>query len=180
MLFYFVRHGETEANRNQLLAGSGLDHPLTQNGHDQARKLARALRRHIPHPVHKIYVSNMTRARQTAGYLAEELTLQVQIVPDLREWHLGEWEGKTFAEFGPQLIGDGEPAQGESRKSFYSRIERAWQGIHSHTEPYVIVSHGGVWLAMQDILKVSRFKIENCMLVRVRAEKDQWTTEILG
>ena len=180
MLFYFVRHGETEANRNQLLAGAGIDHPLTQTGHDQARGLARAIRRHIPHPVHRVYVSSMTRARQTAGYLAEELALEVQIVPDLREWHLGEWEGKTFAEFGHLLIGEGEPAQGESRKTFYNRIERAWQGIHSPTEPYVMVSHGGVWLAMQHVLQVPRFKIENCQLIRVRSENGQWTAEILG
>lgn len=190
MLFYFVRHGETEANRAHLLAGAGNDHPLTQVGHEQARQLASRLKRHVPHPVHRVYASSMTRARQTAGYLAEELALPIDVIPDLREWHLGEWEGKTFAEFGHLLLGDGEPQRGESRRLFYTRVKRAWQGIHSDDQPYVMVSHGGVWLAMQELLAVPRFKVENCQMVRVRFEPNgegagtgsragNWSAEIL-
>lgn len=180
MLFYFVRHGQTAANHAHLLAGSGLDHPLNQTGHEQARQLARELKRHIPHRLHRVIASNMTRARQTGGYLAEALNLELEIIPDFREWNLGEWEGKTFAEFGHLILGDGEPQQGEPRQIFYSRVERAWKSVHLDSQPYLIVSHGAVWLAMQDLLQIPRFKIENCQIVRLRFERERWTAEILS
>lgn len=180
MLFYFVRHGQTEANARELLAGSGMDFPLNELGHRQAEALARDVHKHVPHPLHRIIVSDMTRAQQTAGYLAEALGLPLEINGDFREWHLGEWEGKTFAEFGHLLLGDGEPREGESRATFYGRVSRAWKSVHSDTEPYVIVAHGAVWLAMQDLLKIPRFKIDNCNLVRLECTGADWRARILG
>lgn len=179
MLFYFVRHGRTEANANEVLAGSGLDHPLLPEGHLQAEKLARSLTRLLRRRVHKIVSSDMTRARQTADYLARELKLDLQLHPDWREWHLGEWEGKGTSEFIHLLLGDGEPKEGESRKVFYNRVEKAWREHHSHEEPYLVVSHGGVWLALQDHLKIPRFKINNCSLIQVQASGGKWTAEVL-
>lgn len=180
MLFYFIRHGQTEANARELLAGAGMDFPLNETGHRQAEALAKDLNKHIAHPLHRLIVSDMTRARQTAGYLAKALSLEIEIDGDFREWHLGEWEGKTFAEFGHLLLGEGEPREGESRKVFYGRVERAWKKVHSDSHPYVIVAHGGVWLALQDILKIPRFKTENCKLIRVESSGAGWNARILG
>lgn len=180
MLFYFVRHGQTEANKLEVLAGAGLDYPLTEEGHRQAAALAEVLHTHVPHPLHRIVVSNMRRARQTAEYLAKRLNLEIELYPDFREWHLGEWEGKTFAEFGHLLLGGGEPREGESRAQFYERVDAAWKSVHSDTAPYVIVAHGGVWLALQDLLKIPRFKIDNCNLVKVEATDARWSARILG
>ncbi len=182
MLFYFIRHGQTEANRQQRLAGSGLDYPLNSAGHAQAKLLGERIYSLITHPVHRLIASNMLRARQTAEYVSLALSLPLEINQDFREWHLGEWEGKSFAEFGHLLLGDAEPQTGESRQSFYSRVERAWRGGHSDEQPYVVVSHGGVWLALQDILKIPRFAINNCDLVKVQAEARgiSWRAEILS
>jgi len=124
-------------------------------------------------------VSDMTRARQTATYVAVSLGLEAEVLPDLREWHLGEWEGKRFEEYGHLILGDGEPQTGESRKNFYGRVEKVWREVHSETHPYVIVSHGAVWLAMQDILHIPRFKIDNCQLVKVHSRAGRWQAEIL-
>lgn len=179
MLFYFVRHGQTDHNVQELLAGSGLDLELNANGHAQAEKLAKRLRATVAHPLKRVIASDMKRARTTAEYLARELDLPLQINRDLREWHLGEWEGKTFAEFGHLLLGDGEPEKGESRAQFYGRVEQAWRDVHSDDEPYVIVSHGAVWLALQDILQLPRFKVENCSLVKVQHDGARWRAEIL-
>ena len=180
MFFYFVRHGQTEANRLEVLAGSGLDHPLTEVGHRQAETLAQAIRQHIHHPLHRVIASNMRRAQQTAEYLSRQLGMTLELNAEFREWHLGEWEGKIFAEFGHLLLGSGEPKQGESRQSFYQRIDKAWKSIYSDEQPYLIVAHGGVWLALQDLLQIPRFKISNCHLVRVRTEEDAWQAEILN
>src|SRR6266849_1312390 len=126
MLFYFVRHGETEANRQHLMAGS-TDYPLNEFGHTQARELAEAIRGKINQPIHRVLVSDMTRAKQTATYLAQNLDLPLEVVADLREWHLGEWEGKLFADYGHLRLGDGEPTEGEPRKVLYARVDRAWK-----------------------------------------------------
>jgi probable phosphoglycerate mutase len=179
MLFYFVRHGETEANRQELLAGAGRDNPLNEKGHEQAKALAGAIQRLIGHPVHRLLVSDMTRTRQTAAYLSIALALPLQIVPEFREWHLGEWEGKSFADFGHLLLGEGEPESGEKRQAFYARISAAWSKNHSDHEPYVLVSHGAVWLALQDILKIPRFKIENCQLLKIHAVVGSWKAAVL-
>lgn len=179
MLFYFVRHGRTEANANQVLAGSGLDHPLLPEGHAQAQGLVREIKKLLPHKVHRIVTSTMTRARETAEYLAEHLELNLESHADWREWHLGEWEGKSSTEFIHLLLGDGEPRQGEARKVFYTRVESAWRTHHSDTEPYIVVSHGGVWLALQDFLKIPRFHINNCSLIKVEAKEGEWKAEVL-
>ena len=180
MLFYFVRHGQTEANSKGLLAGSGIDHPLTEAGHGQARALASTIRNLIPHKVHRLIASNMTRAQETANYLAPELGLPVEVNAKFREWHLGEWEGQPYEKFLHLLVGDGEPREGESRAAFYGRVHSGWQSVHNENEPYVIVAHGAVWLAMQDNLKIPRFKVSNCDLVRVEYFRDRWYATILN
>lgn len=179
MLFYFVRHGQTEANASQLLAGAGLDSPLNETGHGQARALAVSIKAAIPHPIHRVVASHMTRARQTAEYIAQHLGVQVEIMEDWKEWHLGEWEGKSSVDFLHLLLGDGEPNEGEKRQIFYSRIERAWKSVHSDTHPYLVVSHGAVWMALQDLLKIPRFKVSNCDLVRVECGGGTWRAEII-
>lgn len=179
MLFYFIRHGQTEANRQHLLAGSGLDIPLNEEGHAQAARLGEAIRRTVPHDLERVIASDMIRARETGAYVARALGVELQINRDLREWHLGEWEGKAFEEFGHLLLGEGEPKEGEARGVFYGRVEKAWREVHSHDKPYVIVSHGAVWLALQDILKIPRFKVSNCDLVRVENDGAIWRAEIL-
>lgn len=179
MPFYFVRHGETSANRQKLLAGGGLDLPLTPLGHEQAKHLSTILHERTERAVRRIWVSDMVRTAETARYLGEALGLPLEVHAGFREWHLGEWEGQPFAAFGHLILGDGEPSQGESRKVFYARVEQAWRMVHAESEPYLIVSHGAVWLALQDLLAIPRFKIENCDLVRVELRNGQWNAEIL-
>lgn len=179
MLFYFVRHGQTEANASQKLQGSGLDSPLNVTGHSQARQLASALKAVPDFRVHRVIASEMTRARETATYIAQELGVPLEVLSDWQEWHLGEWEGQSAVEFLHLLLGDGEPRAGERRQAFYARVERAWRSVHSDTHPYLVVSHGAVWMALQDFLKIPRFKVSNCDLVRVECGDGTWRAQIL-
>jgi probable phosphoglycerate mutase len=179
MLFYFVRHGETESNAGGLLAGS-LDHVLNARGHAQARALAARIQTAVGHPLHRILVSDLTRARETASYLAEALQLQPEVFAEFREWNFGEWEGQPYLNFREAIIGQGEPKEGERRKDFYARVERGWNAQHSDTQPYVIVAHGVVWLAIQDLLQIERFKINNCDLIKLSREVGgRWQARIL-
>ena len=44
MNLYFARHGESEANIQNVISNRGLQHPLTLNGRKQAARLAEHLK----------------------------------------------------------------------------------------------------------------------------------------
>src|SRR3546814_20869591 len=52
-----------------------------------------------------IYVSTLRRTAETAAALAAALGVTPVVDPDLREVHLGEWEGGLFR----QKIAEGDP-----------------------------------------------------------------------
>jgi 2,3-bisphosphoglycerate-dependent phosphoglycerate mutase len=91
-----VRHGESEAYVDgqpfALVAGQG-DPPLSAEGRDQARL---ACARLAAEKIDAIYVTSLQRTAQTAAPLAAALGLDPQLEADLREVHLGEWEGGEY------------------------------------------------------------------------------------
>lgn len=93
-----VRHGETEGNVSQVWHGA-LDAPLTARGQRQVVVTAAALAAwHAQRPVDALYVSPLPRAQSTAAAIAAAIGLAPQVEADLREFDLGEWEGRSFRE----------------------------------------------------------------------------------
>jgi broad specificity phosphatase PhoE len=90
----FVRHGETEWNRERRVQGSG-GPPLNDAGRDQAKGLARLL---WEVPLAAVYTSALPRAKETAAYVAGPHSLNLQIDPRLNEIHHGDWEGLSEPE----------------------------------------------------------------------------------
>lgn len=91
-----IRHGESQP----LGPGSPFprqnghaDPPLYVAGERQAEQVAEHL---AGTPLSAIYVSPLTRTLQTAAPLATAKGLDPVVVPDLREVHLGDWEGGEF------------------------------------------------------------------------------------
>src|SRR6187401_2989952 len=80
--FYFIRHGRTEANVKQLMAGGNNDILLNDEGHAQAAKAALILKDKCPE-IQTICVSTMTRAKQTAGYINSHLNKPLIEIPEL-------------------------------------------------------------------------------------------------
>jgi broad specificity phosphatase PhoE len=95
MTFYFVRHGESEANRLHEISNRGLKHGLTEHGRAQARALADSLRER---DIRYVYASPLLRAQQTADILAHELGAAVQTTDALREFDCGVAEGRSDAD----------------------------------------------------------------------------------
>lgn len=91
-----IRHGESEPARPgqpfPLRDGHG-DPSLHPRGHAQARAVAARLRSET---LHAIYVTTLRRTHQTAAPLAERLGLTPIMEPDLREVHLGDWDGGEY------------------------------------------------------------------------------------
>lgn len=88
-----VRHGESRAAQPDkpfpLVDGQG-DPELHENGRDQAVKVGERLKNHA---IDAIYCTNLRRTVETAAPLCQHLGMEPVIEPDLREIHLGEWEG---------------------------------------------------------------------------------------
>ncbi len=91
-----IRHGESRSasldRPFDLINGQG-DPELSQEGIDQAKRLAERL---IHQRIDAIYVTNLRRTAETAAPLANRIKIEPQVEEDLREVHLGEWEGGIF------------------------------------------------------------------------------------
>ena len=151
-----VRHGESEpmvpGKPFPRVDGHG-DPALAPVGRRQADLLADRL---SGHPVDAIYVTTLRRTVQTAAPLAARLGIEPRVEPDLREVHLGEWEGGIYR----QRVAEGDPLAvrmyveqrwdvipgAESAESLRERVRGALDRIvAAHPdERVVVVCHGGV------------------------------------
>lgn len=89
MRIIFVRHGETDANKQGRFQGASDSH-LNEIGLSQAEALGR---RFASEKVDAIYSSPQTRAIQTATPIAEALGLPIKTLEGLRELDIGELDG---------------------------------------------------------------------------------------
>jgi len=144
--FYFLRHGQTDWNKERRLQGSH-DVPLNATGitqaHDAKDRLAEI-------PITTICCSPLGRARQTAEIVNEILGCPLVIIDELRECHFGDREGELVAdEPFKDLVRNAENWGGETYENF---LERAIAGINqalSHPGPVLIICHGGVYCSMK-------------------------------
>lgn len=89
-----VRHGASQAHvpgeSFELIEGGHADPPLAPEGHAQAERVGVRL---SAAPPHAVFVTPLQRTHQTAAPLLAATGLEPTEVPELREVHLGEWEG---------------------------------------------------------------------------------------
>ncbi len=149
---YFVRHGETDWNRQGIIQGWA-DIALNETGHAQARAVGDALRAHFEEAeACHFMVSPMLRTRQTMQHIAQAAGAAedlVAIEPQLKELGFGIWEGKPFWELkaSPVYPADPEtryswrPEGGESYEDGTARVKDLLARIAS---PTIIVSHGAL------------------------------------
>ena len=153
-ILILVRHGETEANVQQIWQGS-MDAPLTTRGRQQVAATATHMAELTKHyPIDAFYVSPLPRAQSTAAAIAQAIDRQPIIVDQLREFDLGDWEGRSFVELrekedlwtrwraNPWFA----PPNGESPRSFNQRTIQAFQQLAEwHPDQTVLaVTHGGL------------------------------------
>jgi broad specificity phosphatase PhoE len=164
MRLYFVRHGESTANLLGVFSNSGLKHPLTGKGIEQARALTHSL---SGLQVEQIYSSPILRAVQSAQILAERLQAPVEISEALREWSVGIYEGTTDPlgwqlhrqvqedwfvqhQFASKMPG-GESFY-EIQERFTPFIEKLVQEWGSSKRSVILVAHGGLYRAMLPVI----------------------------
>src|SRR3989338_3132217 len=90
---YFVRHGETKANKERLLFGQ-LDWDLNKEGIKQSGRAASKLSKI---KAHYIISSPLKRAVHTAKCISKKQKIKKIIIEkDLMEKSEGLWEGKSY------------------------------------------------------------------------------------
>jgi len=92
---YLVRHGATDANLRKppILQGRGINLPLNETGRRQAADVARFFENV---PLTAVYASPLSRAQETARFIATSKQLDVATREELAEVDVGEWEGKDW------------------------------------------------------------------------------------
>jgi broad specificity phosphatase PhoE len=159
-ILYLIRHGRShfggEAEQFASARGAQWDPPLSEEGREQARLLARRLRVMDLEPF-VLYSSPLRRARETAEAFAEEGDAEISFHDDLVEAHIGEWEGRPFEEIieadpeiarsirNQQAIWHRAPGA-ERVEAFRARVRSAVESIiddHPDRNPLLFV-HGGV------------------------------------
>ena len=167
-VLYYVRHGETDFNRQGRLQGRR-DTVLNAHGRQQAAECGVLLRdlfaRDHRRPQDFKYVASpLKRARETMEIVRATLGLQphdYEVDARLIEIAYGEWEGLTLQEIETQNASvlsarerdkwDFAPPGGESYRELADRIGK-WYG--SLTADSVVAAHGGGVRALMAILNI--------------------------
>ena len=167
-VLYYVRHGETDFNRQGRLQGRR-DTVLNAHGRQQAAECGVLLhdlfaRDHRRPKDFKYVASPLKRARETMEIVRATLGLQphdYEVDARLIEIAYGEWEGLTLQEIETQNASvlsarerdkwDFAPPGGESYRELADRIGK-WYG--SLTADSVVAAHGGGVRALMAILNI--------------------------
>ena len=159
--FWYLRHGETEWNRQGLSQGN-VDIPLNELGLAQARAAAERLR---GRGITSIIASPLSRARVTAEIVAEALGLDVAIEPELREVSWGVHEGKPLDEwFQPWITGHATPEGAESFAQLRRRVVAGLNRAVTQPPAVLIVAHGGVFRAIRSAMGLEMSgRTRNCV-----------------
>ncbi|HVM21573.1 MAG TPA: histidine phosphatase family protein [Egibacteraceae bacterium] len=151
-----IRHGESEPARPDKVfpeRDGHADPPLDPHGRMEAEAVAKRL---ADQDIAAVYVSTLQRTHQTAEPLCRALALEPVVEADIREVHLGEWEGGTFR----MRVDDGDPLAkrlfteerwdvipgAEPMEALAMRVRDAINRIAaSHADQRVAVfTHGGI------------------------------------
>lgn len=183
---WLVRHGPT--HRDGLIGWT--DAPADLSDTDAIARL----NTHLPSDA-VIVSSDLTRTMDTAATLAVGREV-INPVADLREFHFGDWENRTFKDVAatdPDLSraywsapGDTAPPNGESWNAGAARMSRAVdQLVTDHVgRDIIVVAHFGVILSQvqrataMPAASVLAFKIDNLSVTCLEHMDPAW--RVLG
>lgn len=160
MNFYFVRHGESEANIHHVISNRESHFHLTPRGQEQATALAEKL---SDTPIHAMFSSPVLRALQTADILSAAFAIPYQVTEALREYDCGileekgdeeswRYHRKYFEDWVLRREYTSRPEGGECfldiQNRFIPFIETLTRAGSQADENLLLVGHGGLFLLM--------------------------------
>jgi probable phosphoglycerate mutase len=130
---FLIRHAKCGSHGTLLGAA---DPPLTAEGRAESAELGRRLREES---IGRIVSSALCRATETAGIVAAELNLTVEVDQRLNEISYGAWDGLTWAEIESRFpeaaagkLSDWfqfTPEGAEPFPEFFERVKQAWDSL---------------------------------------------------
>jgi len=158
---YFVRHGESEANRLRVFSNRDVAHGLTDLGRQQVQRLADRL---ATIPFSAFYCSPIPRAIESAHILAARLGIDVVVSSAIAEYDMGICEGRSDDASWRQYWAlrqawlrhewDARIEGGESfndmRARFLPFIDQLRAGARD--ENVLLLGHGGTFICMLPLL----------------------------
>lgn len=192
---YLVRHGhrldEVDKKWYEKEKGNKYDPPLSDEGKEQAQKLAQRLKQE---PVDWIFSSPYWRALQTAHPIAEALDMPLYV-----ENGVGEWLGKSMIPVEPDILPAFQrrdefpmlefshnprviPHYPETVAQCFERLESAiTQLLESYDGNLLIVGHGRTVTGIAHRLvgkPESSFKLNNAGITKLDYEKGEWIVHL--
>lgn len=182
MRLLFVRHGQTDFNKNKLPQGQEIDAPLNETGIQQAQEAALLL----PDDIDFILASPMKRTSQTAEILAKRLGKEIEFNDDIKELRYGSLAGKTWPEIATIL--DDTAAQqkdrdiefdyrkfgGDSAEDLKQRVAKFVAEVRGKYpgKNILVVTHGGVIDSMHILFpQKERIETDNATTHEFRFEE---------
>jgi probable phosphoglycerate mutase len=140
--FIFIRHGDTNWNIKLLKSGPK-DYGLNNLGKQQALNAAENIKKYVqafPEIQFKILSSTLSRAKETAEIIGKYNSLSILFDDKLNERYYGDHSKNEITDQ-------------ESLENFHKRVNLIIKDIlSSNQEQLIIVSHQGVFKAIQEIL----------------------------
>jgi broad specificity phosphatase PhoE len=168
MNLYFIRHGETDFNKEHRLQGVQFDEPLNADGIAAMNDLVKVL----PTDFEVIYASSLKRVMMSAEIISKAVHKPIIVNDDLIEKSVGSLAGKTWDEIPNSddlhkkdslLEYDYRPFGGESvddvKERFSHFIEAAKR---SNKSALVVTSIGVIRIAYRILLgKEGKIEVKN-------------------
>ncbi|WP_157419760.1 histidine phosphatase family protein [Actinomadura kijaniata] len=186
-----VRHGASRAARADApfpLVGGHADPELAAEGHRQAERVCARL---AGERLDAVYVTTLRRTAQTAAPLVRRLGIEPRVEADLREVHLGAWEGGLFR----RMVAEDAPEArrlwaeerwdvipgAESNEALAARVRRGIDRIAAaHPGGRVAVfTHGGVIAQALSLAAGARplafLGTDNCSISELVVIGERWS-----
>lgn len=189
--FIFVRHGQTDWNRDHRFRGRA-NIPLNEAGSRQVQLLSERLAKEN---IAAAYASPLNRTMATADILAKPHDLRVEERSELLDFDYGDWQGKLTTEVDPEqlrlwltrpdrvIVPNGETVHA-LRVRVMSLVESL---AKSHAEETILlVSHDMVGkilmcgLSGAESNSLHRFAVDNASLNRFDAANESYVIRCLN
>lgn len=186
-----IRHGETEWNKEGREMGQ-LDSPLTKHGIQQAKAIAKRLSHY---QFAALYSSDLGRAVHTAKIISDITGVDLTIDIDLRERHMGIFQGLTNVQMAEQFPKEyekfraiGQVYQIPNGESGLQRLDRSMRVLSEIANRHlnatiVVVTHGGFLMGFFEyVLGLEpgnswRFKKQNASYNSFDYDGRKWSLE---
>ncbi len=169
MKVYFVRHGQTDSNKNRIMHGI-TDVHLNEDGIKQAEDAIAQ----IPKDISVVYCSPLSRCVQTAEIINKAFNFPIVYDDRLVERNFRSLEGRSWKEFDPdfevkdkqRLEYDYREFGGEAVDDVKNRVLDFIGSLKTEKkgQKILVVSHGGVVRLVHKIINGKVEKIHNASL----------------